>query len=202
MSLMFLHFTKAATSICLLKRVFTTLPQKTLDFFQWIWLLIIINFIIEQTFAGHRLLKNTYTWLLLTSKFYSEFDSCSVTIKLKFACCRRNFPSCFSHGLWNNEFRWNYETITREIGLIIFRWIQLLSMRDWENFKEFSEYKENTCFEHLQVGCFLREMCNRPKYDLWALRKNDSSTQKNVPQNTNEYICDYFRYVSLPICLR
>ena len=80
MFLMFLHFTEAATSICLLKKVFTTRRQKALDFFQWLWLLIIINFIIEQLFAEH-------AWLLLTSRLYSEFDSCSVTIK--FACCRR-----------------------------------------------------------------------------------------------------------------
>ena len=97
MFLMFLHFTKAATSICLLKKVFTTRLQKTLDFFQWLWLLIIINFIIQQLLAEHWFLKNTYAWLLLTAKFYSEFDSCSVTIK--FACCRRDFPSCFSYGL-------------------------------------------------------------------------------------------------------
>ena len=55
-------------------------------------------------------------------------------------------------------------------------------MRDWENFKGFSEYKENTCFEHLQVDCFLREMCNRPKYVLWALRKNDA--QLHMTLNT------------------
>ena len=34
------------------------------------------------------------------------------------------------------------------------------------------------------------------------MRKNDSSTPKNAPQNTNEHTCDYLRYVSLPICLR
>ena len=81
MFLMFLHFTEAATSICLLKKVFTTRRQKALDFFQRPWLLIIINFIDEQLFAEHRFLKNTYAWLLLTSKFYSQLDSCSVTIK-------------------------------------------------------------------------------------------------------------------------
>ena len=81
MFLMFLHFTEAATSICLLKKVFTTRRQKALDFFQRPWLLIIINFIDEQLFAEHRFLKNTYAWLLLTSKFYSELDSCSVTTK-------------------------------------------------------------------------------------------------------------------------
>ena len=62
---MFLHFTEAATSICLLKKVFTTRRQKALDFFQRPWLLIIINFIDEQLFAEHRFLKNTFAWLLL-----------------------------------------------------------------------------------------------------------------------------------------
>ena len=83
----------------LFKKVFITCCQKTFEFFQWLWLLIIISFIIEQLFAEHQrtLLKNTYAWLLLTSKFYSEIDSCSVTIK--FVCCRRDFPSCFLHGL-------------------------------------------------------------------------------------------------------
>ena len=28
-----------------------------------------------------------------------------------------------------------------------------------------------------------RKRANRPKYGLWILRKNDSSTQKNAPQN-------------------
>ena len=36
---------EAATSICLLKKVFTTRRQETLEFFQWLWLLILINFI-------------------------------------------------------------------------------------------------------------------------------------------------------------
>ena len=35
-----------------------------------------------------------------------------------------------------------------------------------------------------------------------TLRKNDSSTPKNVVQNTNECTCDYLRYVTLLICLR
>ena len=81
MFLMFLHFMEAATSICLLKKVFTTRRQKALDFFQRPWLLTIINFIDEQLFAEHRFLKNTSAWLLLTSKFHIELDSCSVTAK-------------------------------------------------------------------------------------------------------------------------
>ena len=46
-----------------------------------------------------------------------------------------------------------------------------------------------------------RKRAIRPKYDLWTLRKNDSSTPKNVPQNTNEHTCDYLHYVNLLICL-
>ena len=74
MFLMFLHFMEAATSIWSLKKFFTTC-QKTLEFFQWVWILTIINSFIEQYFAKHPFLKSTSEWLLLTSKFYSEFDS-------------------------------------------------------------------------------------------------------------------------------
>ena len=35
-----------------------------------------------------------------------------------------------------------------------------------------------------------------PEYELWTLRKIDSSNPKNVLQNTNEHTCDY---VSFPI---
>ena len=63
MFLMFLHFTEVATSIFLLKKVFTTCVQKTIEFFQWLF------------FVKHPFLKNTSAWLLLTLKFYSEFDS-------------------------------------------------------------------------------------------------------------------------------
>ena len=48
----------------------------------------------------------------------------------------------------------------------------------------------------------LRKRAIRPKYDLWTLRKNDSSTLRNVPPNTSEHTCDYLRYMSLLICLR
>ena len=41
----------------------------------------------------------------------------------------------------------------------------------------------------------------RPKYDLWTLRKNESSTPRNVLYSTNEHSCDYLRYVTLLICL-
>ena len=48
----------------------------------------------------------------------------------------------------------------------------------------------------------LKETRNSSK--LWTLDfgKNDSSTPKNVPQNTNENTCDYLRYASILICLR
>ena len=111
MFLMFLHFTEAATSICLLKKVFTTRHQKALDFFQRPWLLIIINFIDEQLFAEHRFLKNTYAWLLLTSKFYSELDSCSVTTKFAegifpVVCKMTSFAEIMKqpHRDWINNF--------------------------------------------------------------------------------------------------
>ena len=47
-----------------------------------------------------------------------------------------------------------------------------------------------------------RQGAVRPKYDLWTLRKNDSSTPKNVPQSTNEHTCNYVLYITLLICLR
>ena len=55
--------------------MFTTCDLKSVEFFQWPWPLTIINFIIVQLFAKHRFEKNTSAWLLLTSKFFSEFDS-------------------------------------------------------------------------------------------------------------------------------
>ena len=36
---------------------------------------------------------------------------------------------------------------------------------------------------------------------LGLLEKTDSSSPKNVLENTNEHTCDYLRYVSFPICL-
>ena len=96
MFLMFLHFMEAATSICLLKKVFTTRRQKALDFFQWLWLLIIINFIIEQLFAEHRFLKNTYAWLHLTSKFYSEVMFCYHKIRM----LQKGFSQLFFAAPW------------------------------------------------------------------------------------------------------
>ena len=43
--------------------------------FQWLWLLTIVKFIITQPFAKHRFLKKISAWLLLTSKFFSQFNS-------------------------------------------------------------------------------------------------------------------------------
>ena len=42
-------------------------------------------------------------------------------LTINFACCRRDFPSCSLHGLYDDKFCWNYETATGEIGLIIFQ---------------------------------------------------------------------------------
>ena len=41
----------------------------------------------------------------------------------------------------------------------------------------------------------------RPEYNLWNLKKKDSSSPRNFLKNTNEHTCDYFRYVTLLICL-
>ena len=111
MLLMFLHFMEAATSICSLKKVFTTC-RKTLEFFQWVCLLTIINFIIEQRSAKHPLLKNTSAWLLLTSKFYPESGSMFCYHKVRML--QKGFSQlffawsvkwCVSLKLWNNHSR-------------------------------------------------------------------------------------------------
>ena len=83
-------FTQAATSISSLKKVFTTCGQKNHEFFQWLWLLTIINFIMGQLFAKHQFLKKISAWLLPTSKFFSEFDS--IFCWINFACCKGIFP--------------------------------------------------------------------------------------------------------------
>ena len=97
MFLMFLHFTEAATRSCSLKKVFTTCGQKTLECFQWLWLLTIINFITEQPFVKHPFLKSTSPWPLLTSKFHYEFDF--IFCYHKVPMLQKVFPSCFLHGL-------------------------------------------------------------------------------------------------------
>ena len=48
----------------------------------------------------------------------------------------------------------------------------------------------------------LKETRNSSKIRPLDFEKNDSSTQKNVPHNTNEHTRDYLRYISLLICLR
>ena len=126
-----LHFTEAATSICSLKKVLTTCDQKPLSF-KWLCLLTIINFIIAQLFAKHRFLKNTYLWLLLTSKSFSEFDSmfCYHEVRL----LKKGFSQLFfvwsvkwwvSLKLWNNYSRdWinNFP-----------KWQGTSSMRQWSS---------------------------------------------------------------------
>ena len=106
MFLLFLHFTEATVSICSLKKVFTTCGQKTLHFFQWLWLLTIINFIIEQLFEEH------FWMLLITSKFYSEIDSMFYYHKVRML--QKEFSQLFFAWsvkwwvllkLWNNHWR-------------------------------------------------------------------------------------------------
>ena len=109
---MLLHFTEAANSVCLLKKVFTTRRQKALDVFQGLWLLMVINFIIEQIFAEHRFLKNTYAWLLLNVKvlFWIWFMFCYHRVRM----LQKGFSQLFfawsvkswvSLKLWNNHSR-------------------------------------------------------------------------------------------------
>ena len=47
----------------------------------------------------------------------------------------------------------------------------------------------------------LKETRNSSKIQLSDFEKKNSSTLKNVPQNTNEHTCDNLRYVSVLICL-
>ena len=96
MFLLFLHVTEAATSICSLENVLITCIKKTLPFFQWLWLLNIINFIIKQRFAKHPFLKNTSAWLLLKSKFCYH----KVRILQKYSV-----KWWVSLKLWNNHLR-------------------------------------------------------------------------------------------------
>ena len=48
----------------------------------------------------------------------------------------------------------------------------------------------------------LKETRNSSKIQPSGFEKKNSSTPKNVPQNTNEHTCDNLRYVSVLICLR
>ena len=83
---MFLHFTEGATSISLLKKVFTTRRQNTLDFFQWLWLLTLTVFCWTPIFEEYLCVATFNVKVLFWIRFM-------------LACCRRDFPSCFSHGL-------------------------------------------------------------------------------------------------------
>ena len=51
------------------------------------------------------------------------------------------------------------------------------------------------------MGENLKETRNSSKIQLSDFEKKNSSTPKNVPQNTNEHTCDNLRYVSVLICL-
>ena len=92
--------------------MFTTCGQKNLEFFQWLWLLTIINFIITQLLANHLFLKNISAWLLLTSKFFSEFNS--MFCYHKFRMLQKGFSLLF--------FAWSVKW-----------WVSLNHPRDWIN---------------------------------------------------------------------
>ena len=70
-------FTEAATKSCSLKKVFTICPlwSKNPLVFSMTLILTMNILTIEELFAEHRFLKNTSAWLLLRSKFYSEYYS-------------------------------------------------------------------------------------------------------------------------------
>ena len=140
-----LNATEAATTIYSLKKLFTTCGQKTLEFFQWLWLLSMINFIIAQLFAKHRFLKNISAWLLLTSKFFSEFDSIMFCYH-NFHMLQKGFSQLFfawsiklwvSLKLWNNHSRdWinNFPWIMRSVwwrGSFVFPMMQIKVINNW-----------------------------------------------------------------------
>ena len=130
-----MHFTEAATSICSLKKVLTTCGQTNPWVFTMIWLLTINNFIIAQLLPKYWFLKNTSTRMLLTPKFFSEFDCMFCYHKV------RILQKGFSHLLfawsvkrwislkwWNNHSRdWitNFPSNSRlQLGLAINNIIQ------------------------------------------------------------------------------
>ena len=108
----------------------TTCCQKTLEFFQWLWLLTIINFIIAQLFAENRFLQNISARLVLTSKFFFEFDS--MFCYHKFRMLQKGFSRLFfawfvkwwvwlklwtNHSRdWINNFPWFFtSTVLKEM---------------------------------------------------------------------------------------
>ena len=80
--------------------------------FQWLWLLTIVKFIITQPFAKHRFLKKISAWLLLTSKFFSQFNS--MFCYHKFRMLQKGFSLLF--------FAWSVKW-----------WVSLNHPRDWIN---------------------------------------------------------------------
>ena len=71
-----------------------------------------------------------------------------------------------------------------------------------ENVLLFSNTDFRRCKRKQYLKNSYRECPTRPKYDLWTLRKDDSSTLKKFLQNTNEHTCNYLCYVTLLVCLR
>ena len=59
---------------CSLKKVLTICHLWSENSLVFSITLILTNFTIKKLFTEHRFLKNTSAWLLLKSKFYSEFD--------------------------------------------------------------------------------------------------------------------------------
>ena len=125
--------------------MFTTCSQKNLEFFQWLWLLTIINFIIAQLFAKHRFLKNISAWLLVTSNFFSKYDSIVFCYE-NFRMLQKGFSQLFfawsiklwvSLKLWNNHSRdWinNFPWIMRSVwwrGSFVFPMMQIKVINNW-----------------------------------------------------------------------
>ena len=102
----------ASTRNCYLKKVFTHHLVKKLFIFLTNINFTINNLIIEKLFAEKRFLKKTSTWLLLRSKFYSEFDSMICLHKVR--TLQKGFSQLsfkwsvkwwVSLKLWNNHSR-------------------------------------------------------------------------------------------------
>ena len=113
-TLMLLHLWKQPPgSVRYLRKVFTHhLWSKNPLVFSITLILTINNLVIEELFAENRFLKNTSTWLLLRSKFYSEFDSMFCLHKVRIL--QKGFSQLsftwsvkwwVSLKLWNNHSR-------------------------------------------------------------------------------------------------
>ena len=116
-TLMLLHLRKQPPGpVRYLRKAFTHhLPpvvKKNTLFFSRTLILTINNLVIKELVAENRFLKNTSTWLLLRSKFYSEFDSMFCLHKIRIL--QKGFSQLsfiwsvkwwVSLKLWNNHSR-------------------------------------------------------------------------------------------------